>query len=97
LWRGSKDRTATPATPKQIELLKGFKIADAEYLSKTRASTLLDYAMSRRKKGPDEPASASPAQLHHLIGNGIDPSAARRMSRNEASATLSEIFGKIRN
>lgn len=90
-WRGGKDSVVNRATPRQIDLLNQFKIHDAEHLSKTRASTLLDICMRRRKEG-----KASPAQVHWSIAKGMDPDKARNAPKAEVSAFLDAAFGKPR-
>ena len=52
----------------------------ASELSKTRAKTLIDYLISRRKQG-----LATMKQVSWLINQGVDPQEARNMKFKEAS------------
>ena len=88
-WRGGKDAVIDRATPKQVDLLHKFGIEDAENLSRTRASTLLDYNISRMKRG-----LATTKQVSWLIAKGVDPATARTMTKKEASAYLDTVFRK---
>jgi superfamily II DNA or RNA helicase len=90
-WRGGKDAVINRATPGQVAALQKFGIEDAPNLSKTRAATLLDYAISRAKRG-----LASTKQISWMIANGVEPEAARRMTRAEASEALDRFWGKKR-
>jgi superfamily II DNA or RNA helicase len=88
-WRGGKDAVVNRATDAQVRALQGFGVDDAPNLSKTRASTLLDYLTSRRKRG-----LARPRQVAWLIAKGVEPAEARDMTFDEASARLDQLFRK---
>ena len=84
--------SAIPATHKQLALLQKLGVQGAERMSKSRASKVLDGLMSRMDAG-----LATHKQVAHLIVNGVDQVEARAMTRKEASARLSDIFGKHRS
>lgn len=90
-WRGGKDAVINRATPKQVELLKKFKVEDAASMSKTRAATILDALIARSKAG-----LATQKQVAHLIRNGVEPGVARKMTFKEASAELDRLWGPKR-
>lgn len=87
-WRGGKDAVVTRATEGQVRYLKTFGVEDAPNLSKTRASTLIDYLAHRRKEG-----LATQKQVAWLIAKGnLDPVDARAKTFKEASQLLDKIF-----
>jgi superfamily II DNA or RNA helicase len=88
-WRGGRDAVVNRATGAQVAALEKFGVDDAPNLSKTRASTLLDYLTSRRKQG-----LARPRQVAWAIAKGCDPEVARRMTFEEASQFLDGVFRK---
>jgi hypothetical protein len=88
-WRGNRDAVVNRATEKQAAKLQEFGVQNAPNLSKTRASTLLDYLFHRRKAG-----LATMKQVSWMIAKGIDPAEARTMTKAQASATLDGLFGK---
>ncbi len=92
-WRGSRSPNAVinKATPRQVQALTNMGIDGASDMSRTRASTLLDYLGSRRKRG-----LATLKQTSWLIAKGVDPETARAMTFQEASDALSRIFGERR-
>lgn len=88
-WRGSQDAVVRPATIGQIEALRRFGIEKAETLSCNKASTLMDYLVSRAKAH-----KATHKQVGWLIAMGIDPPTAREMGFMEAKETLGRLFQK---
>lgn len=90
-WRAkrSNDAKVTPATPSQIAALQKFKVENPESLSKTSATTMLDFLIPRAKEG-----LASHRQVGCLISNGIDPERARNMTFVEASSFISSLRQK---
>lgn len=83
-WRGPKDPVKNRATERQASLLRdSFKVADADNLSKARASTLISFLMQRRKAG-----LATHPQVQTLISLGMEPEAARALGIREASAEI---------
>jgi type I site-specific restriction endonuclease len=86
-WRGPKDAVISRATEGQVKYLQTFGVEDAPNLSRTRASTLIDYLADRRRRG-----LATMKQCSWLIAKGIDPARARAMTKDEASARLDELF-----
>lgn len=87
-WRGrSPDAVAKMATQGQVDALRRFKVDGAERISKTKASTLLDYLVSRSKAG-----LATHKQVAWMIARGVDPEVARAKTFEEASATLDQLF-----
>lgn len=89
--RGSSDKVIHTATAKQVEILKRFKVENPEGMSRMKARTMLDALFSRQKEG-----LATVKQVSWLIKNGVEPSEARKVTFEDASARLSEIFGKRR-
>lgn len=90
-WRGSKDAVINRASPGQVNVLNRFGIEDAANLSKTKASTIIDFCMHRSKNG-----LATPKQVSWLIAKGVDATEARHMTKGEASARLDELFKQKR-
>jgi superfamily II DNA or RNA helicase len=88
-WRGNKDAVTNRATDAQVAALTNCGIEDAPNLSKTRASTLLDYIQHRRKEG-----LATVKQTAWCIAKGCDPAEARKMTFEEASQFLDGVFRK---
>lgn len=90
-WRGGSSMNARhdAPTPKQIETLSRFGIADAASMSKRRAGQMLDLMIGRAKKD-----LASPKQVSWLIKMGVEAPQARAMTFKEASAELDRRFGK---
>jgi superfamily II DNA or RNA helicase len=88
-WRGKKtgDAVVDRATPGQVEYLSRLGVTDAPCLSRTRASTLLDYLAARKKQG-----LATLRQVSWAIAKGCDPVVARAMRFDEASAFLDKHF-----
>lgn len=89
-WRGSraKDAVIDRATPAQVALMNKLGIDDSANLSRTRAKTVLDYAMSRAKSG-----LASVKQVSHLIARGVPAEQARAMTKAEASNYMTDVLG----
>lgn len=84
------ERDNRRATPKQVGALSRlFKVENAETLGFRQATRMLDVLFSRMEAG-----YATPTQVGYLISNGVDPEVARSMNKAEASARLSEIFGR---
>lgn len=85
-WRGGKDAVLNRATDPQVRAIEKFGVIDASNLSKTRASTLLDYLVSRCKRG-----LARPKQVSLLIAKGVEPAEARNLTFEDASARLDQL------
>jgi superfamily II DNA or RNA helicase len=85
--RGFKDAVIHKATPKQVELLKRFKVDDPEGMSQTRARTMLDVLFHRSKAG-----LATVKQVSWCVKLGMNPSDARAMTFDDASAFLDAKF-----
>jgi superfamily II DNA or RNA helicase len=85
--RGSLNATMKPATEGQVRYLEGFGVKDAAKLSKTKASTLIDYLADRRKRN-----LCTMKQCSWLIAKGIDPAEARNMNFHQASTMLDQLF-----
>lgn len=85
--RGSRDATLRPATEGQVRYLNGFGVTDAANLSKTKASTLIDYLADRRKRN-----LATLKQVSWAIAKGVPPEEARQLTFPQASALLDQLF-----
>lgn len=85
--RGGGNAVHDPASTRQIAALEKFGIADADKMSRRRATKMLDVLVGRAQKG-----LASMKQVSWLIARGIEPAKARAMSRAEASEALDGIF-----
>jgi superfamily II DNA or RNA helicase len=87
---GVKDRQGSGATERQLELLAKFKV-DGHGMSRIKAKTTLDYLFNRVKNG-----KATLPMVGLMISKGVDPTAAREMSFEEARSTLDRLCGKRR-
>ncbi len=90
-WRGRKDAVIQRASEGQAKYLKSFGVEDGPCLSRTRASTLIDFLAHRRKQG-----LATLKQVSWAIAMGCDPAVARAMPFEEASSYLDVAFSKRR-
>lgn len=90
-WRGERPSVEqiVPASERQKEFLKQMGIEDTEGMSKTRATTLLDFLKDRKSKG-----LATHKQVAWAIARGVDPKVARAMTIAEASETLEKLFSR---
>lgn len=90
-FRGFKtsDTIIHKATPGQSRELARMGIEGADQMSRARASTMLDYLGSRWKNG-----LATHKQVAHMIKHNVPPAEARAMTKDAASARLSELFGR---
>lgn len=85
----TQDATHRPASPKQVETLLKFGVADAATMSVRRATKMLETIFERRSKN-----LATPKQLTWLVKLGVEPNQARSMTFAEASAFLDSKFQK---
>lgn len=83
--------TAVRATARQAELLTRMGVVGAEGMSKRRASAMLEKLFARREQG-----LATFKQISHLTAQGMDPKEARKLTKDEATERLGELFGKTR-
>lgn len=88
-WRGGSNAVHTTATPKQVETLGKFGVADAGGMSKRRAKQMLDVMIDRMHK-----KLATAKQVTWCVKMGATPAEARSMSFTEAGAYLDKAFGK---
>ncbi len=91
-WQGRRvvDVQSNFATDKQIATLKKLGIDGAEKMSKTRATTLLNFLFARIRAN-----KASARQVACMISKGgMEPEAAREMSFEDAKVKLDSIFGQ---
>lgn len=89
--RGAANASYDPATPKQVETLRKFGVAEPETMSRRRASRMLDVLIGRARKG-----LATAKQVSWMLAHGIEPEVARNMTIKEASATLDRLFSKAK-
>ncbi len=85
--RGSNNAVHDPATAGQTAALTKFGVADADKLSRRRATKMLDVMIGRAQAG-----LASMKQVSWMIAKGMEPATARRMTRAEASEFLDHAF-----
>ena len=91
-WRGNKNPDAIihKATPGQVKYLTNcFGVENADQLSRARATTMIDFLKNRMDRG-----LATMKQVSWLIARGLPPEQARSMSKEDATARLSEFFKK---
>ena len=88
-WRGTGDLSINKCTQKQAELLTKFGVENADTMSKTRAKTMIDFLIQRRNAG-----LASMKQTSWLIAKGVPPEEARKMSFEDASKKLDQLFSR---
>lgn len=83
-----------PPTQSMLDTAKKFKIVGAERMSKRRLKVVLNECFERVRRKPSEPYSCSHPQIAHMVANGVEIKEARAMSKDEASAFLSTLWGK---
>lgn len=89
-WRGAAvAATHNRASEKQVQTLAKFGVTGADEMSKRLAGKMLDTIFDRRKRN-----LATPKQVTWCVKMGMDPSQAREMTFQDASAFLDKAFGK---
>jgi superfamily II DNA or RNA helicase len=89
--RGWDFNPASPATEKQLNLLRALKVEQPEGLSKAGAGKLIDRLMKRRQAG-----LATIKQVEFMVSLGVDMKQAREMTFDQAHQSIDTILGNRR-